>query len=40
MGCSCRSKEPGPCIHLLFVLVKLLRVPIENPYLGLALLST
>ena len=33
MGCSCRSKEPGPCIHLLFVLVKLLRVPIENPYL-------
>jgi len=33
MGCSCRSKEAGPCLHLLFVLVKLLRVPIENPYL-------
>ena len=27
MGCTCRSKEDGPCMHLLFVLVKLLRVP-------------
>mmetsp|Transcript_18627 Transcript_18627/g.61188 ORF Transcript_18627/g.61188 Transcript_18627/m.61188 type:complete len:616 (-) Transcript_18627:259-2106(-) len=33
MSCSCRSKEELPCFHLLFVLLKLLRVPPENPFL-------
>lgn len=31
MECSCKSKGELPCVHLLFVLVKLLRVPMENP---------
>jgi hypothetical protein len=31
LGCSCKIKHDGPCKHLLFVLLKLLRVSPENP---------
>ena len=31
LGCSCKAKHDGPCKHLLFVLLKLLRVSPENP---------
>ena len=33
MKCSCKTKGEGPCIHLLFVMLKILRVPPENPFL-------
>ena len=33
MKCSCKAKGGGPCLHLLFVLLKILRVPPENPFL-------
>jgi len=33
MKCSCKAKGGIPCKHLLFVLLKLLRVPPENPFL-------
>jgi hypothetical protein len=33
MKCSCKAKRDGPCLHLLFVLLKILRVPPENPFL-------
>ena len=31
VGCTCKARSMCPCIHQLFVLVKLLRVPAENP---------
>ena len=31
LGCSCKTRHDGPCKHLLFVLLKLLRVSPENP---------
>ena len=31
LGCSCKSKQDGACRHLLFVLLKLLRMSSENP---------
>ncbi len=31
LGCSCKTKHDGSCKHLLFVLLKLLRVSPENP---------
>ena len=33
MKCSCKAKGDMPCLHLLFVLLKILRVPPENPFL-------
>lgn len=31
VACSCKARSTCPCIHQLFVLVKLLRIPAENP---------